>query len=1844
MFRSTVYVIPLLNKNKLLDQSRFSLFHGGLRLRTHRCPRSTLGVSDSSGLSPAGVAPNLGLASACRSASPLCVTPVSPAFSSSLLPWSYNPSPLSCLSALERALGGRQSAVPPEALSSAEDCEGESQKRETRTGPVAVSHHSKWKGVRNVASQKRRRKWKEHDESPAEFLAALSGFPVSSPMPSSRLQTRLSSLASTSLSSLRGISKIRLKTLEDLANLRSCFDLLLFLPLQYVELQTRTAVPHDSEKFSEQKGEFGTTVADSGKVLAEGRNDRASEEDKPLANATRKEQQVGLPPNVVRAAYYRSDSSNTGEVEDDKSEANLSGWTLQSGERLHETPDVDALSRLGLSFDGDVPRTASSQDAGGDAYLNQVISREAAQPLLPPRCFNRGQGAVAPREAPAVSKPSPSFPGWDSTREDRKETGGQKAGRGTSAGKEPDVNVTESEKEKTATSTRSLEEQQRELRQKLEKSLSRYLALQEEDAETCSGPGRRGRRRKRNEGADGEETREEEALSVRDVALIGCVEKISHCKLRTVKRGKPLMISTAVARDVFFSPSLRAQKEDEGEGVPAGRRNKGEKTTQEARNSAGQSVSGGTGDTGTAKSDRRTANDRLQERSTGGKRRRQDEEGRIYVTWFDKFFQLVKLKKRHVVCLVGKAVRTKTGRLQMKNPTVHFLAPSEETFFFHAVKEFLPDVSSAPCVLGDEENGSQRGKEGVHQRSGTVPNKHEAASAFQSCTRIAWPDQQSVPSAVASFSSAASPSSSPPSSPENYLPSLPSCFSDTKDEQPSLSLHAFRSPCGTPGAPEMVRFPPPEEASVEIREGPRNDACATRAGAGFTSQDKTALPAGPDIRTQTNSEHVHVHKLMPIYPSISGVPAKILRAGIETLLRENSFAEVVPEFLRKKRGIERLDTTLRALHHPQTLEDVRKARRDLFYSTMLWLQLAKKLRTREVESQFRGYASRTGEEILQAFYASLNFSLTPSQLQAIEEIRADMESPRPMRRLLQGDVGSGKTAVAAVALLLSASAGHQAALLAPTAALARQHQINLQKFLGPLGFHVHLLVSDIPDKDATIRLINTGNAEITVGTHALLQDYVLFPRLGLVVIDEQHKFGVNQRWKLLLKRHRHEEIIGGSSSKFCEPEQAEAAVATDAGREKGKRYRHKETDGESISNGHPEEETTQGRENDSTVQEHMRKGTSKRYQRTPDAVWTAVHGRGTGSHEKTVELDKGGERQHQGIDFPGGEEGGRMADVLLMTATPIPRTQVLLKYGDLKLSKILASEIRHSRGMGRWAGEQEGTDERATAAFRGKPWRGVGEQGRPKGSGVEPRQRGVATYLIDKGSQGEMAEMMKIIKKEISKKRQVFWVCPLVDGVRDASRRRGKSSRRKKGISGRLGSVETGDRQPAGNEVQMDTRNEEGAKSEKGGPEEEDTKDKGGEIWNKLEATQGQNDSKESAAVQRFEELRKLLPEIRIRLLHGRMKAEEKNEVLSELRGGTVDLLVATTVVEVGIDVPNASVIVIDSAERFGLTQLHQLRGRVGRDARHPSFCFIILDPLKKNLDEKAMHRFAAIAATTDGFQLAETDARLRGGGTLFGRQQHGQSDLWMIHGLKRSEQTRLLEAATEDSDHIVELLDGDEANSRYEVGLVAESEHLFSAGERGGQRNHIRTMYDTPKSLEAQRVDENSSSVSRFRDEHGRHEDTAAAQVGVEPRESDDMDAFSNPNCISDPCVKDANKNDHLPACTPANCENDKGNASDSSFSEHSTASHKNWEGGVSLRNGYPDASEDQEWGHTFNQNGAGKDAGGNFPEVRVRKESTIGQEKSFSAEEIIREARQLVEEVRLLIPPKKIDWLFRV
>ncbi|CBZ49850.1 putative ATP-dependent DNA helicase [Neospora caninum Liverpool] len=1801
MHGSTPYLTHLLKEEESrLDPTCLFSFDGGLRVQTYRRQRSTLDGSDE------------GL---------LRLSSDSPSF----------PRP----SAQQGAARELECAVPSAALTGPEDFEAR-RGGELGTARKAGLPPLDWRRGCGVPPRKRGKHWLENAGNWAESLAAPSGFSAPSPLPSQH-QTRLSSLASRSLSSLRGISQVRSKALEELANLRSCFDLLLFLPLQYAQLQTRTAVPRGSLNFSHENREAGTPPAVRRKERDEELDGSTGHGDN-SAQTTRQGKPVRFSLHASQDPCRRSDAITARDGQAEASDDNSSLWTLPSGDRFDETPGVEALPALGPSV-RDFPRTAV--DEGDDASLKQgLIPEPFRPPLSPSRCHREGEGAVLEPQEPAVSTPPSSFPGEQRRQEDGGEPGCRDAGWRATRDK-PAENLTENEKEQN-TPTSLLEEQQRELRQQLEKSLSRYLALQEDAEAGGSSPLGRGRKR-RQKGAAAEQARDEADFAARDVAFVGCIEKIGHCKLRSVRRGKPLMISTAVVRDVFFTPFLSIQNEENmKESGHEGPGHEPEDKTQEAQRSARAFLSRGTGDAEAAKTKRRkkTKGEQQEQRPTG-ERRREDQEGLIHVTWFDKFLQLVKLKRRHVVCLVGKAVRAKTGRMKMQNPRVHFLAPSEEAFLAAAAKEGLPAFLGAPGLAGAEQNAIRHsGDEDACKRDERLTNERgaESASPFNMRSASASRGQPSVDhsSPVSSFSSA-SPSSSTLSLPREDSPPHPTCVWGATEDQ-AFSLPTGSAPQGTPGAPTGVRFLPTEESIEERGNSADDKGCVWNPGAGC--DDRRVRSAGPEMKTQTNPDTYHLHKLMPIYPSISGVPAKVLRAGIETLLRENSFAEVVPEFLRRKRGIERLDATLRALHYPQTPADIRKAKRDFFYSTMLWLQLAKKLRTREVESQFRGYASRAGEEILRAFYASLEFPLTPSQLQAIEEIRADMESPRPMRRLLQGDVGSGKTAVAAVALLLSASAGHQAALLAPTAALARQHQINLQKFLGPLGFHVHLLVSDAPDKDATIRLINTGNAEITVGTHALLQDYVLFPRLGLVVIDEQHKFGVNQRWKLLLKRRRRGAAGGGGNLECLELERTEAAAAArEAGEEQRKWKPSAAADGEPRNGGH--REAPQEWENASSTEEQAHAiAEVERDQRTADATWSGGEGQEAAEGEETHDFEKDGKRrlEHEGSDVPGAEEGGRMADVLLMTATPIPRTQVLLRYGDLKLSKLLAAEIRYSPGPEKRAGEGKLEGDTAHAAFRGTPCRQVGDRGRAKRSGAEPLRRAVATYLIDKRSEGEVGEMMKIIQDEISKTRQVFWICPLVDG----ERRREKAGRGRKRRS--LGSQETGDGQTAENEARRNTRDEEEAGRDGGGVERGDRKDQSdGETGNKPELVQGQGSCKESAAVQRFEELRKLLPEIRIRLLHGRMRAEEKEEVLSELRGGTVDLLVATTVVEVGIDIPNASVIVIDSAERFGLTQLHQLRGRVGRDARHPSFCFIILDPLNKNLDEKAMHRFAAIAATTDGFQLAETDAQLRGGGTLFGQQQHGQSDLWMIRGLKRSEQARLLEEATEDADHIVKLLDDDATNSRCAVGQGVGRKHVVYSSEGAGERHHFRFVHGTSQSLEANKTDRKRS-TNVFRGKREGNEDAPVASLGVIPRKPDKVETSSNPHCFFNPSVKDANKTGRLLEDTTVKCENEKGNAGDSSSSEHAAAyQEEKEERGILHGNGY-NPSEKHEWGHSFNQSTTGKNPESGSLEFNLWREAKGGEEKSFSAEANIREARQLVEEVRLLIPPNKIDWLFRV
>ncbi|PHJ24649.1 dead deah box helicase domain-containing protein [Cystoisospora suis] len=380
---------------------------------------------------------------------------------------------------------------------------------------------------------------------------------------------------------------------------------------------------------------------------------------------------------------------------------------------------------------------------------------------------------------------------------------------------------------------------------------------------------------------------------------------------------------------------------------------------------------------------------------------------------------------------------------------------------------------------------------------------------------------------------------------------------------------------------------------------------------------------------------------------------------------------------------------------------------------------------------------------------------------------------------------------------------------------------------------------------------------------------------------------------------------------------------------------------------------------------------------------------------------------------------GRTADVLLMSATPIPRTQVLLKYGDLQLSRIGSELIASSRASAAWTS----TDGRVGSSAENEegPCRQLYKTQRGGANRIPAHN--VSTYLIDRRRDDEVTEMMRIVKEEVRKGRQVFWVCPLVSvapgGTTPETKRKPCSLRR-----GRAHNEPSGERSVRRREKsacapgKSETEESELAEADNLRAAESPTEAENGE----------EQDAKktayitEGAAVQKFKELKEILPDMRIRLLHGRMKTEEKLEVLNALRTGAVDLLVATTVVEVGIDVPNATVIVIDNAERFGLTQLHQLRGRVGRDSRRRSFCFLLIDRDNKGLDEKAMRRFAAISTTTDGFVLAETDAELRGGGTLFGKRQHGQTDVWLARGLKRNEQRQLLEHATDDAEEIIRV------------------------------------------------------------------------------------------------------------------------------------------------------------------------------------------------------------------------------
>ena len=543
----------------------------------------------------------------------------------------------------------------------------------------------------------------------------------------------------------------------------------------------------------------------------------------------------------------------------------------------------------------------------------------------------------------------------------------------------------------------------------------------------------------------------------------------------------------------------------------------------------------------------------------------------------------------------------------------------------------------------------------------------------------------------------------------------------------------------------------------------------------------------PQVRTDAQ---VKSSPFEAVYPQTEGLTSSAIAKCVRQLLPH---AELLPdplpsEMLKKYRLLSKADA-VRAIHCPATEEEAFAARRRLIYEELLVLQLG-------IGRMKNHGAASTGAPMKKAdaspFWESLSFSPTGAQRRAVEEILTDMSGETSMNRLLQGDVGSGKTLVAAAAIWACIRAGYQAALLAPTEILASQHAENLNRLLSPFGMRVALLTGGMKAaaRRTTLAALRDDEADLIVGTHAILSEGVEFARLGLAVVDEQHRFGVRQRGLLA----------------------------------------------EKAANPH----------------------------------------------------------------------------LLVMSATPIPRTLGLLMYGDLDISIL---------------------DE------------------------LPPGRKPVKTRCI---TGKKRADLYGFLDREIDSGRQVYIVCPAIE-------------------------------------------------------------DAGGSGLNAVKSY--------------YEDIAKAyLPDRRVGLMHGKLKPKEKAEVMDDFKSGRLDALVSTTVIEVGVDVPNATVMVIENAERYGLSALHQLRGRVGRGAAE-SWCFLVSD----NASESVQKRLKFLCSTSDGFAVAQYDLETRGPGDFFGSRQHGLPTLQIADLMN---DTRTLHAAQSEA---VALLAEDPLLERPEHALLARQvEQMF--------------------------------------------------------------------------------------------------------------------------------------------------------------------------------------------------------
>ena len=536
----------------------------------------------------------------------------------------------------------------------------------------------------------------------------------------------------------------------------------------------------------------------------------------------------------------------------------------------------------------------------------------------------------------------------------------------------------------------------------------------------------------------------------------------------------------------------------------------------------------------------------------------------------------------------------------------------------------------------------------------------------------------------------------------------------------------------------------------------------------FKKDDSVAISGIPDVKKTGSIEfkNATIEKfsdleelnetgsLIPIYPKIEGLSSTIIRKGIKEALRRTPKME---DFVTKKELSEYKITDRTAsyknIHFPETIKDYEEARNRLAFDEFLYLQSIFKEIKETYSKKQTGIKHSINKDTLNYFGEKIPFDLTKSQKKVINEIFKDMNNEFPMKRLLQGDVGSGKTIVAAAAVYATINSLHQAVLMAPTEVLAEQHFTSLSQILIFNDIEIHLLTSSVTDRDKIMQTINDGTPALIIGTHALIQDNVKFKNLGLAIIDEQQRFGVEQRKKL-----------------------------------------------------------------------------------TSDLKDTP----------------------HQ----------------LVMTATPIPRTAALAIYGDLDLSVI---------------------DE------------------------LPPGRKSINSILLE-GRTEDTEEIYKTCEKHLENNSQIFVVCPFIE-----------------------------------ESEKLDIK----------------------------------------AAENVYKQYKEKFKNYRVEILHGKISSDEKEEIMKNMNTNNIDILISTVVIEVGIDIPNASLMIIESAERFGLNQLHQLRGRVGRGVKKSDCIFHITDGKDmETITEVGNKRLKAIVENNDGFKLSEIDLQIRGEGKVTGTSQSGISDL----------------------------------------------------------------------------------------------------------------------------------------------------------------------------------------------------------------------------------------------------------